>query len=81
VRVVFRVTNQSESTLILRIEPWADEIALDAGASHEALLTGPDPADFEVRVATNDVTVYGWAGSVLDGSGPPPVPSMPPRVR
>jgi hypothetical protein len=80
VRVVFRVTNRSPSALLVRIEPWAHEVELDAGASHEALLTGPDPADVEVRVATNEVTVYGWAGSVLDGGGLP-VPPMPPRIR
>jgi hypothetical protein len=79
VRVLFRVTNPP-SALLVRFEPWAHEIELNPGASHEALLTGPDQADVEVRVATNEVTVYGWAGSVLDGAGLP-VPSMPSRIR
>jgi hypothetical protein len=80
VRVMLRVTNRSASALLVRIEPWAGEVELAAGASQEALLTGPDPADVEVRVTTNEVTVYGWAGSVLDGGGLP-VPPMPPRIR
>jgi hypothetical protein len=80
VRVLFRVTNPSPSALLVRFEPWAHELELNPGASHEALLTGPDPADVEVRVATNEVTVYGWAGSVLDAGGLP-VPSMPSRIR
>jgi hypothetical protein len=80
VRVLLRVTNRSPSALLVRIEPWAHEIELEAGVSHEALLTGPDPADVEVRVATNEVTVYGWVGSVLDGGGLP-VPPTPPRIR
>jgi hypothetical protein len=79
-RVLFRVSNRSPSALLVRIEPWAQEVELEAGAIHESLLTGPDPADVEVRVATNGVTVYGWVGSILDGGGPP-VPPTPPRIR
>jgi hypothetical protein len=78
-RVVVRVGNPSSSSLLVRIEPWAEEVELEPGGSHEALLAGPDPADVEVRVASSEVTIYGWVGSELDGNGLR-VPRTPPRM-
>lgn len=77
-RLAFRVSNPGLSAVHVRVEPWAREDDLSAGSSRDFVLTGPDPADIEVAVMPTEITIYGWAGSVLDGIGLP-VPSTPER--
>ena len=77
-QLAFRVNNVGKSMILVRIEPWAHEYDLPAGSTHEFVFTGPDPVDIDVDVASTEITVYGWIGSVLDGRGLP-VPRTPPR--
>lgn len=73
--LAFRVTNPGPAAVRVRVEPWAREYDLPAGSSRDFHLAGPDPAEIEVAVMPTEITIYGWAGAVLDGIGLP-VPSL-----
>jgi hypothetical protein len=74
--VVFRGQTVTSLGFSFGIEPWANEVELAAGASHQLVLAGSDQADIEVEVEPSVVTIYGWVGSDLDRSGirSPPTP-------
>jgi hypothetical protein len=74
-RLLLRVTNPGHADVLVRIERWAREYDLPAGATREFVFTGPDPADIEVELMPTEVTIYGWIGSVLDGIGLPVPPT------
>jgi hypothetical protein len=73
--IACRISNRNHEPLLVRIEPWAREVTLAAGATHDLVFTGPDPAFIEIESAPGVVTVYGWVDSVLDGNGLPVPPT------
>jgi hypothetical protein len=76
-RLVVRAGNRSGRSLHVRIEPWGREYDLSADAMREFVFTGPADSAVDVEVGADELTVFGWAGSVLDGIGLP-VPALPP---
>ena len=83
-----RLTNNSPSDVVFRIEPWASEATMPVGATIVVAIMGPAEGDIlEVELRDRDITVYGWAGSTItvhhDGKlvmgWDLPVPETPPR--
>jgi hypothetical protein len=79
VSVRIRVANQTGASMLLRIEPWGNEVSLPAAATHDLEFSGPDVADIEIRAGEAELTVYGWSGSDLDRMGLPVPPTPPVR--
>ena len=75
-RLIIRVGNPTDARILVRIEPWGREYDLSPGAGRAFTFDGPGPADVEVEVRPNELTIWGWTGSVLDEIGPP-VPPFP----
>lgn len=58
--------NGTKKTILLIVEPWAEEYLLEPGQSVEVIGEGGG-ADgvFEVEYFDGGLIVYGWEGSVL----------------
>jgi hypothetical protein len=63
------IKNARDVSLLVRVEPWADEHEIPPNEGITIKVTGPDPADLEVSIEDDVVTVYGWTGSILDADG------------
>jgi hypothetical protein len=72
------ITNATDSSLHLYLEPWANEHDVPAGGRMNMALAGPDKADLEIEVGPAGLVVYGWVGSMLDDHINPPGPPAPP---
>ena len=59
------LTNSKEKDLLLCLEPWGDQYVMPPGASFRVLIRGPRDGDLEVDYAENQITIYGWSGSVI----------------
>lgn len=65
-RLTFRVANPGDAVVLVRLEPWGREYDLNPRATRQFVFDGPDPAELEVEVGSDDFTIYGWAASVVD---------------
>jgi len=50
----------------IRLEPWADEFECPAGAKLEVVARGPSGDTLEFEADGDSITIYGWAGSIVD---------------
>ena len=66
------IDNDTDAPLTLCLEPWADEHPIPPGKKFTVSAYGPRPAMLEIEIAPGRVTLYGWAGSILDDK---PLPS------
>jgi hypothetical protein len=60
------IKNARDASLLLRVEPWADEYELPPHGSRTIQVTGPDPAELEISIEDDVITVWGWTGSILE---------------
>src|SRR5262249_28612069 len=83
-----RLVNAHDVPIKLYLEPWGEEYEMPPAAVFEVVARGPAGDSLEVTVAHQQITVWGWPGSVVTlsregaelgaGSGPrSPVPAMP----
>ena len=57
--------NGKGEPIVVRIEPWADEITIDPGESLLLCFEGPAGESIEVETEPNALVVYGWVGSTV----------------
>lgn len=60
-----RLTNSQARAIDLFLEPWGEVYVMPAGATFEVMARGPRGGTLEIAVADSDITVWGWAGSVV----------------
>ncbi len=83
------IRNLETDTLIVLVEPWAEEYEVSGGATIQLRFRGPDGGFPELEHSRSRLTVYGWPGSSFSvfrddveishggGSiGAPPTPAM-----
>ena len=84
-----RIVNSRDVSTTFRLEPWGEEFEMPPPAIFHLVARGPDGDSLEVLVSDDQVTVWGWPGSVVSlfhegselGAGRwsrSPVPPMPP---
>jgi hypothetical protein len=61
-----RFTNKSSTNLVFRLEPWGDEVTLNPESFVTIDAYGPENGYPEVEVSHEQITYYGWVGSVCD---------------
>ena len=47
------------------LEPWGDVYEMAPGDQYLVIFTGPMPAEPEVDLTDDAITVYGWTGSMV----------------
>jgi hypothetical protein len=57
--------NSQGSRVVARLEPWADEFALEPGAVLAIAFSGPRGGRLEIEVGQGEITVYGWEGATM----------------
>jgi hypothetical protein len=57
------IQNSETDTLIVLVEPWAEEYKVSAGATIELRFRGPNGGFPELEHSRSRLTVYGWPGS------------------
>lgn len=57
--------NTTTDTLVVRLEPWADEHAVPRGERIEVDFAGPSGGCLEIVVGTKEVVLYAWEDTVL----------------
>jgi len=60
----FVFTNNSEKTMKLILEPWAEEYNIPVGMKVEIVTDDPKENVIEVEYDGENVIVYGWADSM-----------------
>ncbi|MBA2449532.1 MAG: hypothetical protein H0V51_16050 [Chloroflexi bacterium] len=84
-----RLVNARDITIKCYLEPWGEEFEMPPGAIFRVVARGPQGDGLEVTIADEQITVWGWPGSVVRlfhdgvelGAGEwerTPVPPMPP---
>lgn len=57
--------NNRHSPIVVRLEPWADESPLEAGAAVDIAFSGPPSGRLEIELSEGEVVVYGWEGATM----------------
>jgi hypothetical protein len=52
--------------IVVRIEPWADEVMIRPGESLDLDFEGPPGKTIEVEAEPGAIVVYGWVGSTVE---------------
>lgn len=58
--------NNRQEPLVLRIEPWGDEVSIQPGRSIDLLFVGPPGGTIEFETNSSEVVIYGWVGSTFE---------------
>lgn len=64
-----RMGNNRPEPLVLRIEPWGDELSIQPGKSIDLLFEGPPGGTIEFETEPSAVVIYGWVGSTFEIEG------------
>ncbi len=86
--VATRLINSHAVAIKFYLEPWGEEYEMPPGAVFQVVARGPQGDALEVAIADEQITVWGWPGSVVtlfhEGTelgagrwGRSPVPAMP----
>lgn len=83
-----KVQNAHSYPLTIHLEPWGEEIPIEAGVTYELVLEGPVGNCVLVSTEERRMIVWGWSGSVIsvfrDGkllrNCDVPVPTTPTRT-
>jgi hypothetical protein len=62
---VLRLKNSCNRDLTLYVEPWGDELVMQANEVYDILAQGPVGDTIEIEYSENYWVLYGWPGSVL----------------
>ena len=60
-----RVINSQAHDISFVLEPWGDVYEMGPGDQYVVVFSGPAPAEPEVDLTDNSITVYGWTGSMV----------------
>lgn len=61
-----QITNSSEDSKLLILEPWAEEFELPSGKTFEFVGEGEKKGKFEVELSENAIIVFGWESSTVE---------------
>jgi hypothetical protein len=59
------ISNTLLSKLLIRVEPWAEELYLEPGQKLDITFMGPEGGLIEFELGPEVVTIYGWEGSTF----------------
>jgi hypothetical protein len=59
------LTNSSEATLILQLEPWGEQIEMPAGTTFVLAAEAEQLGAFEIEYGEGGLTVWAWASAVV----------------
>ena len=87
--VATRLVNSRDVAIQFCLEPWGEQYEMLPAAIFDVVARGPEGDALEVTIGDDQITVWGWPGSVVTlfhngtelGAGGwrrSPVPSMPP---
>jgi hypothetical protein len=60
-----RVCNSRSVALTFSLEPWGEQYKLASEETFEVVARGPEGDPLEVELADDQISVYGWPGSVV----------------
>ena len=60
-----RIRNGQSVAMEFVLEPWGDVYDMAPSEEYVVIFTGPVPAEPEVDLMDDSVTVYGWTGSMV----------------
>jgi len=60
-----RVINSKTHRVSFVLEPWGDVYDMEPADEYVVIFTGPVPAEPEVDLMDDSITVYGWTGSMV----------------
>ena len=60
-----RITNSSEDSKLLILEPWAEEFEMFSGKTFEFVGEGEKEGNFEIEFNENTIIVWGWESSAV----------------
>ena len=60
-----RVINSKEHDVTFVLEPWGDVYEMAPRDEFVVVFHGPTPAEPEVDLTEDSITVYGWTGSMV----------------
>ena len=60
------LVNGRSTPIKLYVEPWGEEYEVAPGARFDVVARGPHEDHLKVVYGDNDITVWGWEGSVLN---------------
>jgi hypothetical protein len=62
----FGFENSRSRDVVVRLEPWADELSVAPGEKIEVTASSTrEPGRFEIEVSDAAITVYAWSGATL----------------
>lgn len=62
----FGFENSRSRDVVIRLEPWADELSVAPGEKIEVTASSTrEPGRFEIEVSEAAITVYAWSGATL----------------
>ena len=64
-KIELRLTNSQASPVRLVVEPWGEVFTIPAGATWELRGEGPAGDCLEVEFGDEEITVWGWTGSMV----------------
>jgi hypothetical protein len=64
--VALRIANSQPRPVTFCLEPWGEVYEMPRDAVFEVVGRGPEGDSLEVNVTDGNITVYGWAGSVVE---------------
>lgn len=59
------IPNQTDSQILILVEPWAFEISIPAGSTSTLHGKSDQTGGFEIDRSNDQVVVWGWPGCVL----------------
>ena len=65
-RLSVEITNRSDNPMIVYVEPWGDEFALQPMECIRVDILAPTSRAIPIAYGINSVTVEGWEGTVSE---------------
>ncbi len=60
------ITNSSENSKTLCLEPWAEEFEMDSEMKLEIVVKSDEKGEFEIDFGEERITVYTWGNAVAE---------------
>ena len=75
VRLSLNIVNTSSDELVVHIEPWGVQNAVQSGGNYEFDVEGPNDETLELEYGEKRITVYGWPDSSTSARTEQPIKS------